>query len=405
MLLRVCLSIVFAVCILLVHRTLVFAQRTPVYDRSVVSQVRIDARDLGYPPADVIHPDESAITALAVAPNRNGVLYGATSGRRSHLFVLDPLHGYVQPLGILKDVTTVRGSLVVAPNGDVYIGGSIAVDNSGAGYEGYTGGHLLRYRPPADQEKRLIQIEAACETTDLGIAVEHESIYSLALDAGRNVLYGLTYPTGAFFRYEIADAKFTILGRVAENRMRGEEFERDRLIGRAIIVDKDGSAYTSGENGAFFRYVPGAAKIEKLNITVPAEPGREGFNRIEAWSADAAGILYGGTSDGYLVRLHPDSLLIENLGKPLSQSRLNGLIFATNGKFYGVGGDDEDMARLFSYDPRNGVYQILGFVDVNRRPYYSWQAYRIGAMCVGADGTVYLGQSERKSRLYLFYPY
>src|SRR5438067_9930059 len=87
-----------------------WAQRTLEYDESVVKQIRIDLRDLGYPPVDVIPSDESAIRSLTVAPN--GAIYGATSGRRSHLFVLDPRHGWVQPLGYLKEVTTVHRSLV-----------------------------------------------------------------------------------------------------------------------------------------------------------------------------------------------------------------------------------------------------------------------------------------------------
>ncbi|OLD61520.1 MAG: hypothetical protein AUI53_05480 [Acidobacteria bacterium 13_1_40CM_2_60_7] len=70
-----------------------------------------------------------------------------------------------------------------------------------------------------------------------------------------------------------------------------------------------------------------------------------------------------------------------------------------------MGGDQDDMARLFSYDPATGAYQILGFVDVNRRPYYTWQAYVIGAMVTGLDGTIYIGESERISKLYLFYPW
>jgi hypothetical protein len=381
-----------------------FAQRTLDYDRSVVSQVRIDARDLGYPPVDVIPAGESAITSLVAAPNASGIVYGATSGKRSHLFALDPVHGYVQPLGFLKDVTSVRRSLAVMPNGDVYIGGSIAVDNGGAGYDKYAGGHLLRYHPP-EQTRRPIQVDGACDAADLGVAVEHEGIYALIADPARNVIYGLTYPSGNFFQYDIGSAKVTQLGAVAEHRIRGEKFERDRLIGRALVLDKEGHVFTSGENGELFRYTLGADKIAKTGITIPAEPGREGYNRMEVWSADASGTLYGGTSDGYLVRLHPDSLTIDNLGKPLSQYRLNGLVLAGNGKFYGVGGDKDDMARLFSYDPKTGIYRILGFVDVNRRPYYSWQAYEIGAMCIGADGTVYLGENERKSRLYLFYPY
>jgi hypothetical protein len=35
---------------------------------------------------------------------------------------------------------------------------------------------------------------------------------------------------------------------------------------------------------------------------------------------------------------------------------------------------------------------MLGMIDVNRRPYYSWQAYVIDAMTIGADGTIYMGQ-------------
>ncbi|HEX4808306.1 MAG TPA: hypothetical protein VH325_05220 [Bryobacteraceae bacterium] len=384
--------------------TLVFAQRTLDYNRSVVSQVRIDARDLGYPPEDVLPSGESAITALAVSPSDAGVVYGATSGKRSHLFALDPLQGYVQPLGFLKDVTAVHGSLAIARSGDVYVGGAIAVDNGGDGYDNYSGGHLLQYRPPRDQAMRPIRIDAACEVVDLGVPAAHESIYALTIDLERNVLYGLTYPSANFFRYDIEGSKFTLLGRVAERKMHGEKFERDRLIGRAIALDDKGDVFTSGEDGALFRYRPGTQQVEKLPIAVPSEPGREGFNRIEVWAADPSGTLYGGTTDGYLLRLRTNPPVVENLGKPLPQYRVNGLVVAHNGKLYGVGGDDDDMARLFSYDPNRGVYEILGFIDVNRRPYYTWQAYRIGAMCLGADGAVYIGESERKSRLYLYYP-
>src|SRR5579863_5342052 len=183
----------------------IFAQRTPDYDRSAVSQVRIDLRDLGYPPADVIPPDESAMRSLAVAPN--GAIYGATSGRRSHLFVLYPQHGYVQPLGYLKGVTTVHRSLVVAANGDVYIGSSIGVDDNSQGYSNYGGGHLLRYTPGANDEEKPIRVDAECPVQDLGIPVAGDGIYTLTIDRERGTIFGLTYPTGRFFRYSIADGK------------------------------------------------------------------------------------------------------------------------------------------------------------------------------------------------------
>jgi sugar lactone lactonase YvrE len=388
-----------AAVILLACAALSRAQRTPEYDHSVVSQVRIDARDLGYPPVDVIPSDESAIRALTVGPD--GKVYGATGGKRSHLFVLDPAHGYVQPLGFLPGVTTAHHALVVSKSGDVYIGGSNGVDTQGKGHEGYGGGHLLRYTPHKDDE-RPIRVDVPCDVTDLGIAVPGEGVYALGVSRFWDVIYGLSYPNGQFFSYDIARSKFTIHGKVAEHAIPGEKFEKDKNIGRALLVAANGWVLTSGESGALFVYDPNG--LRKLPLSAPTVLGREPYNRVDAWAEDSQGMIYGGTSDGYLFRLDMKSMRLDNLGKPLNQYRIRGLAFARNGMLYGVGGDDDEMARLFSYDPSNGAYQMLGMIDVNRRPYYSWQAYVIDAMAVGADGTVYLGQSERSSKLYLYYP-
>ena len=389
-----------AAVILIACTALSQAQRTPEYDHSVVSLVRIDARDLGYPPVDVIPSDESAIRALTVGPD--GKIYGAASGKRSHLFVLDPEHGYVQPLGFLPGVTTVHHALVVSKSGDVYIGGSNGVDTQGKGYEGYGGGHVLRYTPHHDEEKP-IRVDAPCNVTDLGIPVPGEGVYALAIDRIQDVIYGLSYPNGQLFSYNIASGKFAIHGKVAEHAIPGEKFEKDKNIGRALLVVSE-SVFASGEDGALFQLPAGRLKLEKLGLSAPTVPGRQPYNRVDAWAEDSQGMIYGGTSDGYLFRLDLKTMRLDNLGKPLNQYRIRGLVFARNGKLYGVGGDDDEMARLFSYDPSNGAYQMLGMIDVNRRPYYSWQAYVIDAMAVGADGTVYLGQSERKSKLYLYYP-
>jgi hypothetical protein len=363
------------------------AQRTADRDYSVVSQVRIDMRELGYPPVDVIPSDESAVRSLTVAPN--GALYGVTSGKRSHLFVLEPVHGYVVPLGFLKGVATVHRSLVVSQSGDVYIGA------------GDRDGHLFKYTPG---RARQIRIDAALQVADLGAPAAGEGIYSLAIDRINGVIYGLTAPEGQFFSYYIAGAKFTVHGKVAERKIPGEMFENEKAIGRAIAVTEDSRVFTSGENGALFRFDAGKQKLERLPVSVPAVPGREPYTRVDAWASSLSDTLYGGTSDGYLFRLNTKTLRIDNLGKPLNQYRIRGLVASANGKLYGVGGDDDDMARLFSYHPETGAYEILGMVDVNRRPFYSWQAYVIDSMAAGHDGTIYLGQAERKSKLYLYYP-
>jgi len=380
----------------------VWGQRDKSYDFSVVSQVRVDLRDLGYPPVDVIPADESQIRSLTVGPD--GRLYGATSGQRSHLFLLAPQHGYVEPLGTLADSKVIHHSLVVDQAGEVYVGTALAVDNNSQGYEHYAGGHLLKYVPAKDEARNGIRIDKPCPVVDLGIPSKGQGIYALAIDRSRSAIYGLTYPDGEFFSYQIQTSLVKIHGRVAKNITPGEKFENEKAIGRALAVDQEGNVFTSGEDGKFYRFDVKTQQLERLDIGVPAVQGREVYNRIDAWTSDAEGKLYGGTSDGYLFRLNPAKLEVVNLGKPLNQYRIRGLVLAHNGKLYGIGGDDDEMARLFSYAPASGLYELLGMIDVNRRPYYSWQGYVFDAMVVGLDGTIYMGQAERKSKLYLYYP-
>jgi len=365
-----------------------YSQRDPDYDKVVVPQTRIDARDLGYAPVDVIPDGESGITSLTVAPN--GYLYGATSGSHAHLFVLIPLHGYVQPLGVIPGATSVRHAVVVSASGDVYIGTS-------------PDGHLLKYTPH-DEFDQSIQIGKPLPVMDLGQPVAGENIFALTIDRKANAIYGLTSPNAHFFEYSIASGKFTDFGVVAKNIPEGEKFEHDKIMSRTLIVDREGNVFSSGENGSFFRFDPKAQKLEKLSIQAPAVPGREPWTRVDAFLPDPSGAIYGGTSDGYLFRLDPENLTVTNLGKPLNQYRIDGLVRASDGKLYGVGGDKEEMARLFSYDPSTGAYHVMGFIDVDRRPYYVWQAYGVGAMAIGNRGTIYIGENERISKLYLFYP-
>ena len=368
--------------------TAAYEQRGPGYDTVVVLQTRIDARDLGYAPLDVIPDGESGITSLTVAPN--GYLYGATSGDRSHLFVLIPRHGYVQPLGVVPGAKAVTQAVTVSASGNVYIGTSPQ-------------GHLLRYTPH-NEYTQSIQIEGNLPVADLGRAVPGESIFALTIDRKARMIYGLTSPNAHLFEYSIATGKFNDLGVVAKKIPWGEKFEHAKMMSRMLVVDRNGNVFASGENGSFYRLDAKSQTLQELPIHAPAVPGREMWTRVDAFLLDPSGAIYGGTSDGYLFRLDPKRLTVTNLGKPLNQYRIAGLARGPDGKLYGVGGDKEEMARLFSYDPSTGAYDVLGFVDVNRRPYYTWQAYVVGALACDGYGTVYIGENERVSKLYLFYP-
>jgi hypothetical protein len=41
---------------------------------------------------------------------------------------------------------------------------------------------------------------------------------------------------------------------------------------------------------------------------------------------------------------------------------------------------------------------------VDRSPYYSWRGYQFDSMTTGLDGTIYIGESERHSHLFLYLP-
>jgi hypothetical protein len=304
--------------------------------------------------------------------------------------VLNPRHGYVQPLGVIPGATSVTNAIVESASGDIFIGTS-------------PDGHLLKYTP-RDEYAQQIQIGKPLPVTDLGPAVPGESIFTLAIDRDADVVYGLTSPNAHFFNYSIASGKFTDLGVVAEKAPFAEKFQKDKTMSRMLVVDRTGMVFASGENGAFFRFNPRTQKLEKLAIGAPAVPGREPWTRVDVFLLDPSGVIYGGTSDGYLFRLDPAKLTVTNLGKPLNQYRIDGLVRTPNGQLYGAGGDQDEMARLFSYDPSTGAYSVLGFIDVNRRPYYTWQAYVVGALACGSDGTVYIGENEHISKLYLYYP-
>ncbi|MDQ2832589.1 MAG: hypothetical protein M3Y50_02385 [Acidobacteriota bacterium] len=365
-----------------------YAQREPAYDHVVLPQTRIDARDLGYSPDDLIPDEESGITSLSLAPN--GDVFGATSGTRSHLFVINPQHGFVVPIGVIPGAKAVTQALVVSAAGNVFLGVSPT-------------GHLLEYTPH-NLDNLPIEIGKLLTVSDHGTPSTGQSISALAIDRKRNLIYGLSKPNAHLFQYSIDDGKFSDIGAVATNIPWAEKSETEKIISRMLVIDAEGNVFVSGEDGVFYRFERATGALQKLTIHAPSVPGREPYTRVDAFLLDSSGMIYGGTSDGYLFRLDPQKLSVTNLGKPLNQYHIAGLAAGADGKLYGVGGDASEMARMFSFDPSTGAYEILGFVDVNRRPYYTWQAYVVGALISDYRGTVYVGEDERISKLYLFYP-
>ncbi|UCE40094.1 MAG: hypothetical protein JSV17_11545 [Candidatus Aminicenantes bacterium] len=381
--------------------------------RTVFSNpLRIDLRNLGHPPLDVIPPGESAITSLVIGAD--GCLYGGTSGKRAHLFVLDPAWDHVFPLGHLPGEESILHSMAAAPDGTIWIGTSLLHKGRTAErgrdilarYEGYPGGHIYKFNPIKEHESRMRMQRPDPNrplpfVTDFGIAIKGEGIICLVI--GNRELYGVTFPNGHFFVTDLETGKTVDKGQICGLPLNEEPF---RSIPRSLLIDAKGRVWGSGDYGALFHYDPGVEKIiHHPELRLPSELGREFKTIVDAMVSGPNGLIYGGTSDGYIFRFDPEARMISNLGKPIMQNRIRGLAFSLDGNLYGMGGEPGGAVRLFVYRSAEGSYENLGLLDVNRSPYYAWLAYEADSMVTGLDGTIFIGESGRMSHLYILYPW
>ncbi|MBN2288060.1 MAG: hypothetical protein JXQ83_01920, partial [Candidatus Glassbacteria bacterium] len=193
---------------------------------------RMDLRELGYPLVNEIPVNSSAITSLITAGN--GKIYGGTCGEEAYLFVFDPAINKVRHLGKVKGQEAIHHSLVEGKDGLIYLGTGknpfveTPISPGGIGkeyidvtlwrdlrgcFKGYPGGHLYLYDPKkSDRQVKLPQME--CELVDLGIPVPENSVYALAVSPDKDKIYGLSYPDGHFFIFDIAGRQFRDLGEV-----------------------------------------------------------------------------------------------------------------------------------------------------------------------------------------------
>lgn len=391
------------------------------------SPQRLDLRELGYPLINEIAANNTAVTSLITA--RDGKIYGATSGDTAYLFVFDPQINKVRHLGRVEDRQSVHHALAQDRDGIIYLGTGlnpfIPVELSSGGIVGHVdktlwqdirdhfkdfpGGHLYAYDPKKSDAVVKLAGQSA-DLTDLGIPVANNSIYCLAADLERGRLYGVSYPDGKFFYYDISGKSFKVVGDI-DNRVVFHGPERDwRSLPRALHVDApSGRVFTSGNEGNLAYYCPRADSLFQTGIAVPGNRHHGQANTypvVECFARGEEGWVYGGASDGHLFRFRPASLELHNLGKPRSERRLRCLAVAADGNVYLLAGERKGAipCKMFRYDPRTGSYRDLGMLVVDRSPHYHRRGYQFDAMATGADGTIYLGESERASSLWLFFP-
>jgi len=387
----------------------------------------LDLRDLGYPQVNMIPPNCSAVTSLITAPS--GRIYGATSGDTAYLFLYDPKINKVRHLGKLAGHEGVFHSLVMDKQGYIYIGTGknvladiVISPETGSGddsidgclwkdvlsqYAGYEGGRLLRYDP--DKSDSIVYLpDWDCPVEDLGTAVAGDGIYALTIDRQRNVIYGLTYPNGRMFSFDIAKKKFTDIGKTCEKIVFHGPERNWRTLPRALVCDDSGRVFTFGSGGLLHYYKPPDKSLTVTDIKIPGEyhpvQAYKGYPTVEYFAKDANGLIYGASCDGFIFSFEPDKMKLKNLGKCRLTRRVRALTLGRDGNLYIMAGERIEPVRLFVYNPKEATYRDLGVMAVDRSPYYSWRADQFDCMTTGLDGTIYIGESDRRGHLFLFSP-
>lgn len=212
-------------------------------------------------------------------------------------------------------------------------------------------------------------------------------------DATGRAAYSLN-EVGQLVRHT-ADGEETI-GQVAGTRIR----EPDRHIppgyqvSEALVWGPDDNLYTAGEEGHVLRYDPASEELEQLSARLPFVRGRHWWASLDAAALGPDGRIYGGTHDGYIFAFDPETEAITNFGKPLRQHRINGLVFR-DGILYGVGGEEEGLARSFAFDPETHGFTLHG-LTVGRHEFAP-----VSALVKDDADRIYLGTRGRLGELYV----
>ena len=387
---------------------------------------RLDFRDLGYPGATEIPADSAPIVALCA--HSNGRTYGATTGKQSYLFSYDPRTNKVYPLGQIPKAKGVHHCMLESADGSLYIGGGIneielfpltkemphgrrAIENQlwadiKARYDGYEGGHLYSYNPSEGDDAVYFPEEEAA-VKDLGIPVKGNSIYCMASDRTNAKIYGISYPDAVFFEYDIKSSTFKEYGKWMEMLSYPGPERCWRAVPRSLAVTKDGKVWSSGDDGLLCCFNPESGKVEVSQMRVPGEywetQNYNAFPVVEQLFPEDDGTLFGTSSDGFVFRAWPEEDRLVNYGKPRVERRVRACAQGRDGRYYMICGEKDNVCRLFSYLDGEGFvdYGVLG---VDRSPYYAKIAYQFDSMAVAADGSVMIGESDRRAKLFIFVP-
>jgi hypothetical protein len=286
------------------------------------------------------------------------------------------------------------------------------------GYQGYPGGHLLDY----DLKSGKFE--------DLAMAPEHEGVLAMNMDTNHGRIFALTWPSGSFFRYDLATRNLKNFGKQCAEGENGKGAAY-RTICRSICVDPEsGRAWFTTSESSILVYKPESDSVETVpgedlkkdyfGLYDPTSPGHMGYNWRQTVWYRPEGAVYGvhGNS-GYLFKFEPNAPRVEVLERLTSApSKRSGMFdqfsygylgftlgpdghmlhYLTGAPIYengkrvagksttamGEAKGLEDL-HLITYDIPKSKYTDRGaiFYENGQRPLY------INSIAVGKNGNVY----------------
>ena len=313
--------------------------------------------------------DESRITALDITPE--GVIYGATSGYRAHLFVgsFHGVQGLVFDLGLAagpkEGVAVCCGAekflaFVNGPGGGRAVGGPVI---------GITGDDFI-------QEWGM----GRPVLTDHGECVPGEPVVAAVADASRKTAVAIT--AKHLVTLDIAEPKARVVGEVPGSGK--------------LARGSRGGIFGRDEAGTLWRFDPVSGSLQRKAVKLPQGFGDEPLS----WSAvRSTGVLYTADAEGKLYSFDEEKGFSDSLGSaPLSP--VGPMAVTLDGRLFGFCGDE--LAKMFSYNPSTREVTTLGVaVSVIERRRY---AYVMGAAVTGRDGELYFGENDNGGHLWLYFP-
>jgi hypothetical protein len=214
------------------------------------------------------------------------------------------------------------------------------------GLSAYPGGHVLAY----NLTTRKVE--------DFGIPIPGEGILTMGMDTAHGLVYGLTWPAGRFFRFDVQTRKSKDLGFMFEDGELGLG-ERYRTICRSIAVDpRDGSAYFTRGEGWVYVFRLGSDLVERL----PGLPMRKDYFGV-----------YDAAEPGHMAYCWRQVFW-----------------YPPERRFYGVHGNS---GYLFTFDPVQGEVEVIERITSTpsrRSGMFDQFSYGYLGFTLGPDGeTIY----------------